>query len=104
VATFFLSSFEDEGTERTACRLSISFVSFFLVIRVHSPIGEVDNGVLRVDGPWAPSLLKVIFSGALEVVPFPALPRFSRRFLRKILSPVDPQSDAELPPHLLQMR
>jgi hypothetical protein len=62
VATFFLPSFEDEGTERTSCRLSVSFVSFFLVIRVHSSVGEVDNGVLRVDGPWAPSLLKVTFS------------------------------------------
>jgi hypothetical protein len=61
VATFFLPSFEDEGTERTACLLPISFVSFFLVICVHSPVGEVDNGVLRVDEPWAPSLLKVIF-------------------------------------------
>jgi hypothetical protein len=51
VATFFLPSFEDEGIERTTCRLSISFVSFFLVIRVHSPVGEVDNRVLRVDEP-----------------------------------------------------
>ena len=61
MATLFLPSFEDEGAERPACHLSISFVSFFLVIRVHSPVGEVDNGVLRVDEPWTPSLLKVIF-------------------------------------------
>jgi hypothetical protein len=31
------------------------------VIRVHFSIGEVDNGVLRVDGPLAPSLLKMVF-------------------------------------------
>jgi hypothetical protein len=31
------------------------------VIRVHSLVGEVDNGVLRVEGPSAPSLPKVIF-------------------------------------------
>jgi hypothetical protein len=61
VATFFLPSFEDEGIERTACRLSISFVSFSVVIHIHSPVEEVDNGVLQVDEPWAPSLLKVIF-------------------------------------------
>jgi hypothetical protein len=61
VATLFLPSFEDEGAERPACHLSISFVSFFLVICVHSPVGEVDNDVLRVDDPWTPSLLKVIF-------------------------------------------
>jgi hypothetical protein len=38
------------------------FASFFLVIRVHFSVGEVDSGVLRVDGPSAPSLLKVVFS------------------------------------------
>jgi hypothetical protein len=32
------------------------------VIRVHFSVGEVDSGVLRVDGPPAPSLLKVVFS------------------------------------------
>jgi hypothetical protein len=31
------------------------------VIRVHSLVGEVDNGVLRAKGPSAPSLLEVIF-------------------------------------------
>jgi hypothetical protein len=31
------------------------------VIRVHSLIGEVDSGVLRAEGPSAPSLLEVIF-------------------------------------------
>jgi hypothetical protein len=58
---FFLSSFEDEGAERTTCRFSVLFVSFFLVICVDSSVGEVDSGVLRVDGPWASSLLKAIF-------------------------------------------
>jgi hypothetical protein len=32
------------------------------VIRVHFSVGEVDNGVLRVDGPSAPSLLKVVLA------------------------------------------
>jgi hypothetical protein len=32
------------------------------VIHVHFFVGEVDNGVLRVDGPSAPSLLKVVFA------------------------------------------
>jgi hypothetical protein len=31
------------------------------VIRVHSLIGEADSGVLRAEGPSAPSLLEVIF-------------------------------------------
>jgi hypothetical protein len=31
------------------------------VICVHSSIGEVASGVLRAEGPSAPSLLKVIF-------------------------------------------
>jgi hypothetical protein len=74
------------------------------VIRVHLSVGEVDNRVLRVDGPSAPSLLKVIFFGALEVALFSASLRFSRRSLRKIFSPVDPRCDAEFPPHPLQTR
>jgi hypothetical protein len=74
------------------------------VIRVHSFVGEVDNGVLRAEGPSAPILLEVIFLGALEVAPFPASPRFSRRFLRKAFSLADPRGDAEFPPHPLQMR
>ena len=32
------------------------------MIRVHFSVEEVDSGVLRVDGPSAPSLLKVVFS------------------------------------------
>jgi hypothetical protein len=32
------------------------------VISVHFSVGEVDSGVLRVDGPSAPSLLKVVFA------------------------------------------
>ncbi len=50
---FFLPSFEDGGVERIARRASASFASFFLVIRVHSFVGDVDSGVLRVSGgPW----------------------------------------------------
>jgi hypothetical protein len=89
--------FEGGGTER-------SFASFFLVIHVHSLVGEVDRGVLRAEGPSAPSLLKVIFFGVLEVALFPASPQFSRRFLRKAFSLADPRGDAEFPPHPLQMR
>jgi hypothetical protein len=48
-----------------------SFASFLLVIRVHFSVEEVDNGVLRVDGPSAPSLLKVIFSRSAGGCAFP---------------------------------
>jgi hypothetical protein len=41
------------------------------VIRVHFSVGEVDNGVLRVDRPSAPSLLKVIFSQSAGGCAFP---------------------------------
>jgi hypothetical protein len=41
------------------------------VICVHLSIGEVDSGVLRVDGPPAPSLLKVIFSRSAGGCAFP---------------------------------
>jgi hypothetical protein len=61
VTIFFLSSFEGRGTERTTCSLPILFVSFFLVICVHSFVREVDSGVLRVDGPWASGLPEAIF-------------------------------------------
>jgi hypothetical protein len=58
VAIFFPFSFEGGGTERTTFFLP---VSFFLAICVHSFVGEVDSGVLRVSGPSAPGLLKAIF-------------------------------------------
>jgi hypothetical protein len=58
VAIFFPLSFEGGGTERTTCFL---LVSFFLAICVHSFVGEVDSGVLRVSGPSAPGFLKAIF-------------------------------------------
>jgi hypothetical protein len=58
VAIFFPFSFEGGGTERTTCFLP---VSFFLAICVHSFIGEVDNGVLRVSGLSAPGLPRAIF-------------------------------------------
>jgi hypothetical protein len=48
-----------------------SFASFLLVIRVHSSIGEVDSGVLRVDEPSAPTLLKVILSRRAGGCTFP---------------------------------
>jgi hypothetical protein len=58
VAIFFPFSFEGGGTERTTCFL---LVSFFLAICVHSFVGEVDNGVLRVSGLSAPGLSRAIF-------------------------------------------
>jgi hypothetical protein len=51
------------------------------VIRVHSYVGEVDNGVLRVDEPSAPGLLKVIFSRSAGGCAFLCLaPIFSEIF------------------------
>jgi hypothetical protein len=58
VATFFPFSFEAGGTERTTC---FSLVSFFLAIRVHSFVGEVDSGVFRVSELSAPGFPKTIF-------------------------------------------
>jgi hypothetical protein len=58
---FFPFSFEGGGTERTTCFLPLLFVSLFLAICVHSFVGEVDSGVLRVSRPLAPGLLKAIF-------------------------------------------
>jgi hypothetical protein len=58
VATFFPFSFEAGGTERTTC---LSLVSFFLAIRVHSFVGEVDSGVSRVGEPLAPASPETIF-------------------------------------------
>jgi hypothetical protein len=43
----------------------------FLVIRVHFSVGEVDSGVLQVDGPSAPSLLKVVFARSAGGCAFP---------------------------------
>jgi hypothetical protein len=57
------------------------------VIRVHFSIGEVDSRVLRVDGPSAPSLLKVVFSrstGGCALSCF--APIFSEIFEEDILS------------------
>jgi hypothetical protein len=40
------------------------------VIRIHFSVEEVDGGVLRVDGPSAPSLLKVVFARSAGGCPF----------------------------------
>ena len=58
MATFFPFSFEAGGTEKTTC---LSLVSFFLVIRVHSFVGEVDSGVSRVSELPAPAFPEMIF-------------------------------------------
>jgi hypothetical protein len=57
------------------------------VIRVHFSVGEVDSGVLRVDGPSAPSLLKVIFSQSIGGCTFPNFaPIFPEIFEEDFLS------------------
>jgi hypothetical protein len=57
------------------------------VIRVHSSVGEVDSGVLRVDKPSAPSLLKVIFFWSTGGCTFPCFaPIFSEIFEDDFLS------------------
>jgi Ca2+/H+ antiporter len=104
VAIFFPFSFEGGGMERMTCFLPVLFVSFFLAICVHSFVGEVDSGVLRVSGPSAPGLLKAIFFGALEVALFPVLLRHFRRLLEETYSLADLRCDVEFLLHLLRMR
>jgi hypothetical protein len=41
------------------------------VIRVHFPVGEVDSGVLRVDGPSAPGSQRVVFARSAGGCTFP---------------------------------
>jgi hypothetical protein len=63
------------------------FTSFFLVIRVHFFVGEVDNRVLWVDGPSAPSLLKVVFARSAGGCAFPCFaPTFPEIFEEDFLS------------------
>jgi hypothetical protein len=97
VATFFLFSFEAGGTERTTC---FFLISFFLAIRVHSFVGEVDSGVFRVSEPSAPTFRRRSFSEELEVVPL----RHFRSSLEETSFPADPRYDVEFPLHPLQMR
>jgi hypothetical protein len=61
VISFFLSFFEGKGAGRAAQWVSIPPASFFLVIRVHSSVDEVDNRVLRVNEFLAPVLQEVVF-------------------------------------------
>jgi hypothetical protein len=57
------------------------------VIRVHFSAGEVDNGVLWVDGPSAPSLLKMNFSRSTGGCAFSYFaPIFSKIFEGDFLS------------------
>ena len=58
MTTFSPFSFEGGGTERTTC---FPLVSFFLAICVHSFVGEVDSGVLRVSEPSVPDFSETIF-------------------------------------------
>ena len=59
----FPSFFEGEGAGKTARRSSVSgtLASFLFVIRVHSFVGEVDNGVLRASEFPALDLQEVVF-------------------------------------------
>jgi hypothetical protein len=65
VVSSFPSFFEGEGVGRIARRASVPFLgtlaSFFLVIRVHSFVGEVDNGVLWASEFPALDLQEVVF-------------------------------------------
>jgi hypothetical protein len=63
VVNSFPSFFEGEGAGKTARRSSISgtLASFFFVIRVHSFVGEVDNGVLRSSEFPSLDLQEVVF-------------------------------------------
>ena len=97
MATFFPFSFEARGTERTTC---FSLVSFFLAIRVHSFVGEVDSGVFRVSELSAPGFPKTIFFGELEVVP---LQHFWGS-LEETSFPADPRYGVEFPLHPLRMK
>jgi hypothetical protein len=57
------------------------------VICVHSSVGEVDNGVLRAEGPSTPSLLKVIFFRRTGGCTFSCFaPIFSEIFKENFLS------------------
>jgi hypothetical protein len=62
VMNVFLSFFEGGGAGRVTWWAFIPFVSFFLVIHVHSSMDEVDNGVLRVNEFPAPDLQEVVFA------------------------------------------
>jgi hypothetical protein len=63
VVNSFPSFFEGEGAGKTARRSSVSgtLASFLFVIRVHSFVGEVDNGVLRASEFPALDLQEVVF-------------------------------------------
>jgi hypothetical protein len=69
-------------------------------ICVHSFVGEVDSGVLRVSGPWPQTFRRRPFSGELEV----ALLRHFRSLLEETSFPANPQCGVEFPLHLLRMR
>jgi hypothetical protein len=57
------------------------------MICVHSSVGEVDSGVLRAEGPSAPSLLKVIFFRSTGGCAFSCFaPIFSEIFEENFLS------------------
>jgi hypothetical protein len=85
VVSSFPSFFEGEGVRRIARRTSVpfsgTFASFFLVIRVHSFVGEVDNGVLRASEFPALDLQEVVFvwgaGGCAVHCLVPAFPRIS---------------------------
>ena len=73
MATFFPLSFEAGVTGRTTC---LSLVSFFLAIRVHSFVREVDSGVSRVGELLAPAFPETIFFRRAGGCVFPAFSEF----------------------------
>jgi hypothetical protein len=66
MASSFLSSFEGEDAGKITQRTSVPFpgrlASFFLVIRVHSFMGEVGNRVLRAGEFSILGLQEVVFA------------------------------------------
>jgi hypothetical protein len=66
VVSSFPSFSEGEGAGKIARRSSVPFlgtlVSFFLVIRVHSFVGEVGSGVLRASKCVVLVLQEVVFA------------------------------------------
>jgi hypothetical protein len=86
VASSLPSFFEGEGAEKIARRSSVPFLGtlafFFLVIRVHSLVGEVDNGVLQASELPALVLQEVVFvrgAGGCAICRIvPAFPEISK--------------------------
>jgi hypothetical protein len=107
---FYPSSFEGGGIRKVARCVLLPrpgmLTSFFRVIRVHSLVGKVDNGVLRVSeaptdwpsfsrGLLNPSLQGTIFPRAMSEALSAVLLWLLSGFPRRVSSRVDPLRGAE---------